>query len=484
MKKLISILLVLSLCFGFTACNINITPPDNESNEPSLEGEEPEVIEIGTVKDSSGLNHSIKGPTCTARANTNMRTEYSAFKDDTYNYYVFYLGRIYNAALDNGNRQYYDGAIDTNIKFSVTNSEESEIRKTTNKVATDSTTRNYSLSEHADYSYEKGGLFSEATHSVEVGISATQAWGFNNTTTISDTFESCSKNSTTTNNEITFEFTKDCPVGNYFYILLGDIDIYSAVIVDRNTKKFDVVQLSSIVRYGRQLLYLGEELEYEGALKEDFEFNISDVENAITTEPTTSLPGNTSDALKTYSTIMNKYSCGDLTDYNKAKPEPNSSWKSRHNGWELGHLELYGCSEIGNNYNVEKMESFAIRYKVNQDPSNLPRVGSSKTTLENDEATRVYGTNINSRVGYGAYWVRVTYEDDTQDQFNKTNIFKNASVGTVVTLIDSNDINTQKQIKSIDVVIVYELYAGGPGFMGIWWKETPNWRCEYTYSFI
>ena len=114
----------------------------------------------------------------------------------------------------------------------------------------------------------------------------------------------------------------------------------------------------------------------------------------------------------------------------------------------------------------------------------MPRVNTSSTKLANDKARSVKGTNINERVGYGAYWVRVTYTDGSQDTFNKTNVLKNATKGTIVTLLTKNDIDTEKSIESIDVVLVYEIDAGGRGFLGIWWHEYTNWRCEYTYSFI
>ena len=184
------------------------------------------------------------------------------------------------------------------------------------------------------------------------------------------------------------------------------------------------------------------------------------------------------------SVIMDRYNCNDGNNYNKNEEEESANWRSRHNGFEIGQLNIYGCTQINKNYIVSESDKFAIRYQVLQNTEDLPRVGTQLTHVENDSATQVTGTNINEKVGYGAYWVRITYTDDSQIQYNKTDVLKNATNGTIVDIVTQDNLDASKTISKIDVVLVYELYAGLPRNRFSWWHEYTNWRCEYTYNFI
>ena len=75
-------------------------------------------------------------------------------------------------------------------------------------------------------------------------------------------------------------------------------------------------------------------------------------------------------------------------------------------------------------------------------------------------------TNIDKQVGYGAYWARITYSDDSQKQYNATDQLHNADSNTYIELAGKSNIDANKTIKSIEIVVAYELFAGAPGVFG------------------
>ena len=192
---------------------------------------------------------------------------------------------------------------------------------------------------------------------------------------------------------------------------------------------------------------------------------------------------------KSWSTItnnMNRENCNEGNKYDPSVKESSADWRSRHDAFELGNLNLYGCSLNGNeNYKLKNIDDFSIKYQLLENIDNLPQnsSGVQSAKIVADEAKSVFATNIDSQVGKGAYWIRVTYADDSQEEFNSTNIFENKSKGSYIELLNDDDLNNDKMVEKIEIVVVYEIYTGGPGVLGIWWHETTNWRCEYTYNF-
>ncbi len=181
---------------------------------------------------------------------------------------------------------------------------------------------------------------------------------------------------------------------------------------------------------------------------------------------------------------MNRYNCNDGNNYNKAEPEHDPAWVAMHDGFEIGELTLMGCEKSGNNFKVKSIDEFSIKYFLIQNPDELPyKNDAPHKYIEKDTCNVVVNTSISETIGEGAYWVRVTYSDNTQEESKAVNIFDGKSDHSYINLIDVNDLEDGKVISKIDVVVVYEMFRGGPGFMGIWWKEHTNWRCEYTFNF-
>lgn len=185
---------------------------------------------------------------------------------------------------------------------------------------------------------------------------------------------------------------------------------------------------------------------------------------------------------------MERRNCKDGKQYDAAIQESSEVWRSRHNGIELGKLALYGAEATEEGYAVVNNGEFAIRYKVMQDLGALvseegTRNGAEALWVNRDTDTTVLGTDIASAVGVGAYSATIRYTDGTEKSLTKTDFFEGAQKGALLDMVTASDLDAGKTVASIKVILVYEIHAGGPGLFGIWWSETTNWRCEYTYEF-
>ena len=185
---------------------------------------------------------------------------------------------------------------------------------------------------------------------------------------------------------------------------------------------------------------------------------------------------------------MYKYCCSEGSHYNPGSPEPSSEWRSRHDNFEIGELKLYGCEKKDDGFVIVNPDELGIKYRVLQDLGDLkdPRGeknGATSLWINSDSETAVWGTNIDSAVGVGAYQIKVKYADGKEFSYSKTDMFMGATSDSVIDLMSANDIDMSVTITAIEVTVVYEMYSAGPGILGIWWTEYPNWRCEYTYNF-
>ncbi len=216
----------------------------------------------------------------------------------------------------------------------------------------------------------------------------------------------------------------------------------------------------------------------------------------------------------TISISMERYNCNDSTSskeykYDKNTEEENWHWATCRHGFELGKLILTGCTygSSANQYNIVNSEKISLFYNVQQDINNLPlswweasatdphaknRTEACKDNkIANDDKNKsVLGTNIKEEegIGKGAYWVRITYTDYTQEEVSETNVLENKTYGSMIPLFPQEGLNNNKQIRSIDVVFVYRVAVYDNG-----WNQNINndkdrcftdWRCEYTFNFV
>lgn len=188
------------------------------------------------------------------------------------------------------------------------------------------------------------------------------------------------------------------------------------------------------------------------------------------------------DPIDTYHIRMSRENCALDNGYDPSNKEGRQDLLDRHNGFEVGELILSGCSKKNNTYSIKKPFDFSIKYAFLMVPSSLPVVAGEASYIEKDTCNKVYNTSINKEIGCGAYWIRITYKNNNQKEISQTNFMENKTQGSIVSLVDTT-IDNIEHIKKIEIVVVYEHFTGGPGVMGIWWKDYTNWRCSYTFDF-
>lgn len=473
MKKILIMFLCVILIISAVACGqAEKTPTPTQEQLP--------IVSVN--KDNKLSAYSVE-PTDTENE---LTAEYVENVDNKYYFYYFYLGLIKQVPSYSSIALQYTYDTDVTITFNALTEDSlsNTVSKSEEVIDTYSSTKGLQANIAAEFAVVKAKL--------KTSYQRTKNWG----KTISESNETTSAyvNSYSKGYEEKVSFSEDAGFvkGNYYRMsFYENVKAYGVLIYDVEDNKY--VTASQTFLKSNSTVRLWEQspdgiFEYEKADKLDF-----DVESAIKyaqNNPPSSVDvdneqenPDTSKSQK-ISVTMNRYNCNDGNNYNKNEQEESAVWRSRHNGFEIGQLNIYGCTQINNSYTVNEADKFAIRYQVLQNTEDLPRVGTQLTHVENDSATQVTGTNINSRIGYGAYWVRITYTDDSQIQYNKADVLKNATNGTIVDIVTQDNIDSSKTISKIEVVLVYELYAGGPGVLGIWWHEYTNWRCEYTYNFI
>lgn len=465
------VILVCIVLFAFSGCSIfheNSGAADENANHV---GESGEIITIDVKNESKLLVNNIKK--VTALDSPVLKT---SFRDDEYYYYLFDLGMINNVPLENFSnmiRHENHGQKTTHIIESAsveTSTISRTLSETTQNTIETSTSASVKLASEIG-AKEICSVSAEYAYSVSAGMAVSKSY--------IETYADASSFSKTKKISVSMQFDEDTDPGYYGYILTGAVEVYAIVAYDIEKKEYIVDYFSDILQYWIDLYYFSSSDEFV-----NYNFDVIDFSIPNNLDIPTAYKDLSEKEYLPVAVTMNRYNCNDGNQYNKYEQEESADWRSRHNGFELGELMIYGCSKIGNVYSVGDRDKFSIKYHVLQDTSNLPRVGTQLTKINNDSETKVTGTNINGRINYGAYWVRITYLDHTQAQYNATNILSNANANTYVELVNKSQINGDKEIAQIEVVIVYEMYAGAPGFMGIWWHEYTNWRCEYSYSFI
>ena len=185
-----------------------------------------------------------------------------------------------------------------------------------------------------------------------------------------------------------------------------------------------------------------------------------------------------------YEVSLDRKNCKQDNGYNPDKCDTDDR-AGRHDGFDVVKLLVKNAEKLENGtYRVPQGYSLGLSLKVLQNVSSLPLNGNagSKEISDDGYSAAVTGTNIsNKQIGRGAYYVSVNYTDGTKTERNATNILSGKSQGDTVQMNVSVDSN--KSISSVSVVVVYEIYTRGQGFLGIWWEEHSNWRLTTTLNF-
>ena len=462
MKKIISLFLVIALGIGLVSCTGDDVFDSLKNLSKSIVTTRYEVI-------TSPMNQES--------------IMYSA-TDLEYNYYLLDLGYIKNVPLSSGVAVTYNGQTPMNISFEKTYVSETSISKALTTTAQETLTTSSSGSATFEISQKFKYRIGETT----LGASYSRQWGTSEekSNSVENTYTTANAAAEQLSSSISYTIGEHGEKsGVYRLSLIATCDAYAFITTTRDNENLKNITYTFSARDDARL-----QLDY------DLDGDFKDGKNKffVTEKICKTLPIPTeqisygsitvdNEEPNIITAMMARYNCNDGNQYNKQEAEENKSWHERHDDFELGYLNLYGCKQIGNTLSIINDEDFAIRYQVLHNTEDLPRNGTDCTRINNDSETRAKELNFNERIGYGAFWVRVQYTDDSQSTYVKTNALQYASTGTYIDIVTLSDINTSKTIKKIDIVLLYELDAGAAGFMGIWWHEYTNWRCEYTFSF-
>lgn len=178
--------------------------------------------------------------------------------------------------------------------------------------------------------------------------------------------------------------------------------------------------------------------------------------------------------------------CADNNGYNPEQKAGEEDDQTRHNEFSIIQLTVDNAERQSDGKFIIPVDWSPLTFnlKVTRNPSNLP-INNNECQIKNIESDSytgyVTGTNIsNKSIGKGAYYFKVNYSDGSKYEANATDIFNGKTQGDFIPL--NIPYKNNKQIKSVQIVVVYEIYCGGPGFI-FWWREYTNWRCSATLEF-
>lgn len=424
--------------------------------------------------------------------NNNYKDSVTSFYDDNYNYWVYDMGLLIDVPLDTYPYFRYGGG---NLKIEVTTTKSyvSDIKTISGKTVTEVTSWSNSHSVNVGVDFEFG-IKKLANVSVATGYNYTHTNGGSNTDTWSNTFEKCESYSESEAKTITISFDKNCQKGYYRYVYIGVVNVYAVIVQDRSTKRYYNDMYTEIKAYGYCLDYNADTPVFDTYDINKLDFDLS-LLNKLPT-PTIKLPSGTGDLLPdikpdvpvgTIEIPFKKESCKTDNGYNPREKGRNYDIKS-HENWTLTELILNGCGKKSDgSYYMPKNQTLSLSVKLLQPLVGLPIMASIGwnwwgNDVSNDNyKDNVYGTNIvGQAIGYGAYYVKVSYLDGTCTEDNGVNLFSNMGKDDIKLL--PINFNKNKTIKSIDVIVVYELaYYYYEGFHN--GPEYSNWRCSATLKF-
>ena len=158
------------------------------------------------------------------------------------------------------------------------------------------------------------------------------------------------------------------------------------------------------------------------------------------------------------------------------------------------------CETSLKNSHIKNNGSLSIKLDLTQNMNsvgydNSVVVNGTKSSatgakLNEDSCKKVSGTNINSRVGYGAAYLKATYTDGTVVEKNATYFLEGKRKGDVVDLLSVTGWtpDKNKKLKSISIVIAYEIVVYFPKtFLGmtVGTGETYTaWRTDLSLGFV
>lgn len=264
MKKLISLLLVLCMvACGFASCGGDTTgtpPPVSPTNVFSAK----ELYSAIPAGESGAADYDLK----------------ASFRDDTYWYYIYYLGRVSGIPLSNlsMNSFCYEGNVEVTNTFTTVEMTNEEVAKAFEKANTKiddwsqetalsceesfTTTTSVNASVGASVGikfFEVGaevGAESTVSNTVTVGLQKNFGISSSNQNTLVQYKENVKGQAITTERSISFRFIPgETKAGYYSYATLGTADVFGLVVYDPVNDAVGITSISEWVALSEKLVY-------------------------------------------------------------------------------------------------------------------------------------------------------------------------------------------------------------------------------------
>lgn len=483
MKKIIKllsfVLVIATMLTAFSSCDSLFgTSEEKEGQIPTLDPKDSNVMflrsDVAVAQNNPSkfyIPHQADEVKCV-----------DSFTDGAYNYYYYYLGYLENFPLVYSSTAEHTGQPGTSPNYSMTVGSESQesIEDSVSKSVTETTSKNW----QNEVTIEAGVNFDWFSLGGSVGTS----WGEeHSTSTSTETTHSVAKSwAESTSHTFQLSLKQDDPAGFYRYVHYArKCDVYVLAVYDHAAKKFSYDYVTLANKSIKDSVVL---VEYSptGNFESDNASNLTfDRAILLDIDLNEKLPnrGVSSNAIKI---DVNRHLCKQDAGFS-LDTDGDSAGKAAHDGFEIGHLTVYGCTQNSNNKNaftITDPSSFAIEYVFEQDVSNLPHPQDNEFFVYNDDYRSVEGTEIKgSNLGKGAYQVRIVRKNGQSDTpIIVRDFMKNKTKGSVQDVL--KNVPSPETVAKVEITIVYELreYLGWNLF-NIGSFRWTNWRSDYTFYF-
>lgn len=512
LKLFIVSLLLISLLLSATSCIYT-----GQNGSASVNDDIAKIVTVSneTVSDSY-VNHPVD------ELPEEQYTQKTSFRDDNNYYYVFYLGYVENVPMQDNYPSFKYSGNDYKKVMTATKTTENAVEDSIDKVS--STNSGWQKKDAFKKAVEKDGAkFNwvlnfdfEDSSAFESGFE--EAWSTSNVNSVSEMATKATTHSEQIADTVEFQFDKSCAHGYYRYVLMGAYDVYAVITYNPVKKEYGTATYSYLFNLSYTLDFSTDPHFNDSSITEisydtsNFVIDVSkkpekyyptvnddtvkdeinpdtpnmNEENSIENNNNNNTSSGTTPPISTKLEVIkipvNRKLCLTDKEYKiDSNPSKNKDIE-KHNDFEIGHLEIYGCEKKSNgSYVIKDKKAFAIQYIFDQNPAKLPC--DNEYYVSNETEKYVFGADIqNNEIGKGAYCINIKYEGGSSGKpIIVTNFMANKTTGSISNLI--NNVNSYNldldRIVEIKIVMVYELnfYAG-------WFNQHhTDWRCDYTFTF-
>ena len=425
MKKISLLALFMAVLMLLCSC-IEIKPNggfDDTAKLPTLDSNNEDVMfvrnEVAVVQSNSTrfyIPHQVNSVECVDK-----------FTDGTYNYYYFYLGYLENFPLmyspiikHTGADQEYERTLSAQSEKSIENS-------VSNSVSVTKSTH----SDH-EFGWESGGSVGlENIAEVSFKSSFKHSWGseHSQSSTTENTHSVAESWAESSSESFKLNLRSSDPLGEYRYVhYTKKCFVYAVVIYDKSASEFICYDYITLADQDVQNSVFMVEYSANGGFSSDNEskliFDESLIDNIDVSETLDNrVPSIDSSVIKPIDIPVNKHLCKKDSGYNLDTNGDKNHAKA-HDGYDIGHLTLYGCEQKGtesNVFTIKNSTDFAIEYLFVENPHSLPKYRGKQTNVADDDAKSVKDTDIQGeKINMGAYQVKITYKNQRTELYKKS----------------------------------------------------------------